>query len=248
MRIAIHPDILLQQVQGEAVLLSIDQEKYYGLNEVGTLAWKYLTDTGILEDAVQGILGEYQVDATSSTTVLRAKSKPEPASRLDRNPHAKQLLGGCRYASRCTCSTCRAEARGTCLRFGRPQLRSTGQRRRVQALIVRRTSLRHVHVARLGLRVQDPVLHRLFVHDSRPQSLPECKLVPRPVSVQQHAQQEDIGPTSIRECGSACYGHRGSHTADGPGMGTAEGDAARGSSNKCWRCRRTTRVRRQGWR
>jgi hypothetical protein len=62
MRIAIHPNILLQEVQGEALLLSIDQAKYYELNEVGTLAWKYLTDTGILEDAVQGILGEYQVD------------------------------------------------------------------------------------------------------------------------------------------------------------------------------------------
>ena len=62
MTIKFKPDVQIQEVDGEAVLLSADQGTYYGLNEVGTRAWKYLQETGSLDDAVEGILEEYDVD------------------------------------------------------------------------------------------------------------------------------------------------------------------------------------------
>jgi len=70
--ICIRSDVLIQEIDGEAVLLDINQGTYYGLNEVGTMAWKYLIDTGNLEDAVQGILEEYEVDEATLRADLEA--------------------------------------------------------------------------------------------------------------------------------------------------------------------------------
>lgn len=72
MPIQIHPRVLIQEVDGEAVLLDVDQGMYYALNEVGTRAWKYLKDTGDPEDAVKGILREYEVDEATLRTDLQA--------------------------------------------------------------------------------------------------------------------------------------------------------------------------------
>jgi Coenzyme PQQ synthesis protein D (PqqD) len=65
-------NVLIQEVDGEAVLLDINQGTYYGLNEVGTMAWKYLIDTGNLEEAIQGILQEYEVDEATLRADLEA--------------------------------------------------------------------------------------------------------------------------------------------------------------------------------
>ncbi len=72
MKIAVHKNVLMQEVQGESVLLSIDNGMYYGLNDVGTKAWKYLTDTGDVDDAVKGILTEYEVDESTLRADLNA--------------------------------------------------------------------------------------------------------------------------------------------------------------------------------
>ena len=72
MPIQIHPKVLMQEVDGEAVLLDVDQGMYYALNEVGTRAWKYLLDSGDVEDAVSGILEEYEVDEATLRTDLQA--------------------------------------------------------------------------------------------------------------------------------------------------------------------------------
>jgi len=64
--------VLFQEVDGEAVLLSVDDGTYFGLNEVGTLAWKYLIGTGSLDDAFRGILEEYEVDEATLRTDLEA--------------------------------------------------------------------------------------------------------------------------------------------------------------------------------
>jgi hypothetical protein len=72
MPIRIHPRVLIQEVDGEAVLLDVDQGMYYALNEVGTRAWKYLKDSGDVEDAVTGILKEYEVDEATLRDDLHA--------------------------------------------------------------------------------------------------------------------------------------------------------------------------------
>jgi hypothetical protein len=40
------PDVLIQTVVGEAVLLDLRSQKYFGLNQVGTRAWQLLAETG----------------------------------------------------------------------------------------------------------------------------------------------------------------------------------------------------------
>lgn len=70
--IRIRSGVLLQEIAGEAVLLEPVAGTFYGLNEVGTQAWKYLIDTGNLEDAVQGILLEYEVDEATLRADLEA--------------------------------------------------------------------------------------------------------------------------------------------------------------------------------
>ena len=40
------PDVLVQTVVGESVLLDLRSQKYFGLNEVGTRAWQLLAETG----------------------------------------------------------------------------------------------------------------------------------------------------------------------------------------------------------
>lgn len=72
MIVRIPNDALIQEVDDEAVILEPNQGMFYALNEVGTMAWKYLIDTGNLEDAIQGILKEYEVDEATLRSDLEA--------------------------------------------------------------------------------------------------------------------------------------------------------------------------------
>jgi Coenzyme PQQ synthesis protein D (PqqD) len=45
-KLAPAPDVLIQTVVGESVLLDLRSQKYFGLNEVGTRAWLLLEETG----------------------------------------------------------------------------------------------------------------------------------------------------------------------------------------------------------
>lgn len=62
LRAAVPPDVLLQEVQGEAVLLNLTSGNYFGLNEVGTRMWAVCTSSPSLHEAVEVLLGEYDVD------------------------------------------------------------------------------------------------------------------------------------------------------------------------------------------
>jgi hypothetical protein len=55
-------DVLVQEVAGEAVLLDLASEQYFGLNEVGVRVWQILTEHGKPEKAVEILLDEYEVD------------------------------------------------------------------------------------------------------------------------------------------------------------------------------------------
>jgi hypothetical protein len=58
------PDsVLYQDINGEAVLLSLDQEAYFGLDEVSHHMWNVLRASASLEEAYQALLAEYDVDA-----------------------------------------------------------------------------------------------------------------------------------------------------------------------------------------
>ena len=57
------PDVLIQTVVGEAVLLDLRSQKYFGLNEVGTRAWQLLGETGDAVLVRSRLAQEYRVDA-----------------------------------------------------------------------------------------------------------------------------------------------------------------------------------------
>lgn len=55
-------DVLFQNLDGEAVLLDLTGEAYFGLNEVGTRVWELLETTPLLGDVCERLQLEYEVD------------------------------------------------------------------------------------------------------------------------------------------------------------------------------------------
>ena len=60
--IQVLPDVLSQEVSGETVLLDLNNENYFGLNEVGTRIWQLLQEQNNLEKIYDIMLDEYEVD------------------------------------------------------------------------------------------------------------------------------------------------------------------------------------------
>ena len=57
------PDgVLVQELQGESVLLNVNTENYYGLDEVGTRMWTVLSEASSVADAIDTLLDEYEVE------------------------------------------------------------------------------------------------------------------------------------------------------------------------------------------
>lgn len=61
-RLQIVPDVLFQVVLDEAVLLNINDNHYYGLDDVATRMWQLLQASGDADVVVQQMLEEYEVD------------------------------------------------------------------------------------------------------------------------------------------------------------------------------------------
>ncbi len=62
-RIEIKPDVLVNEVGGEAVLLDLNSEEYFGLDEVGTRIWCRLTTSPTVHIAYEALLEEYDVES-----------------------------------------------------------------------------------------------------------------------------------------------------------------------------------------
>ena len=58
------PDVLVQELDGEAVLLDLDSERYFGLDDVGTRVWRHLLEHRRLERVCEEMQKEYEVDAS----------------------------------------------------------------------------------------------------------------------------------------------------------------------------------------
>ena len=54
-------DVLFRDMGGESVLLNLDNENYYGLDEVGTRMWDVLTTSTSIQTAYETLLAEYDV-------------------------------------------------------------------------------------------------------------------------------------------------------------------------------------------
>jgi len=63
MRVVVSPEVMLQDLGGEAVLLDLNSESYFGLDAVGTRIWHLVEQDGHLEVVHATLLDEYDVDA-----------------------------------------------------------------------------------------------------------------------------------------------------------------------------------------
>lgn len=60
-RARIAPEVLIQEVGGESVLLDLKTERYLGLDEVGTRMWQALLASDSIQAAYDTLLVEYDV-------------------------------------------------------------------------------------------------------------------------------------------------------------------------------------------
>lgn len=62
-RVRVSPEVLLQEIGGEAVLLDTASEQYFGLDPIGTRIWRLLDSGANLRAAHAILLAEYDVPA-----------------------------------------------------------------------------------------------------------------------------------------------------------------------------------------
>ncbi|MEP4147197.1 MAG: PqqD family protein [Halioglobus sp.] len=61
--VTLSPDVISQEVSGETVLLDLNSENYFGLDEVGTRIWQLIESSGNLQEIYDTMLDEYEVEA-----------------------------------------------------------------------------------------------------------------------------------------------------------------------------------------
>ena len=57
--IVVAKDVLVQELDGEAVILDLNTQHYYGLNAAGTRMWNLLLETGSITDTCKALHSEY---------------------------------------------------------------------------------------------------------------------------------------------------------------------------------------------
>ena len=61
-RISIPDDVLISGLQEESVILNLDSERYYGLDDVGTRMFSVLTSSNSIQAAYDELVKEYDID------------------------------------------------------------------------------------------------------------------------------------------------------------------------------------------
>jgi Coenzyme PQQ synthesis protein D (PqqD) len=61
-RVSLPRDVLISNVQDESVILNLDTERYFGLDEVGTRFLSLLSKSDSIQKAYEALLDEYDVE------------------------------------------------------------------------------------------------------------------------------------------------------------------------------------------
>jgi hypothetical protein len=61
-RVRIPEDVLISHLQEESVILNLDSERYFGLDDVGTRILSVLTNSDSIGAAYESLLAEYDVE------------------------------------------------------------------------------------------------------------------------------------------------------------------------------------------
>lgn len=71
-RLIAAPDLMMADLEGEAVLLHTQSGRYFGLNEVATRIWELTTEPTPVHEVVTRLQSEYDIDPeTLQLDVLR---------------------------------------------------------------------------------------------------------------------------------------------------------------------------------
>lgn len=62
-RVKIPDDVLISKLQEESVILNLDNERYYGLDDIGTRFLSVLTTSESIEAAYETLMNEYDVES-----------------------------------------------------------------------------------------------------------------------------------------------------------------------------------------
>ena len=60
--IMIDDTVFAQEVDHEMVILDTRSEQYFGLDEMGTVIWQHLSESGALQKVYEMMLEQYEVD------------------------------------------------------------------------------------------------------------------------------------------------------------------------------------------
>jgi hypothetical protein len=61
-RASLPTDVLISNVENESVLLNLKTERYFGLDEIGTRFFSFLTSSNDIQTAYEALLEEYDVE------------------------------------------------------------------------------------------------------------------------------------------------------------------------------------------
>lgn len=63
MKVTVSADVVTRRLDEELIMLDLESENYFGLDEVGTRMWEVLCSAPSLQAAFDQLLSEYDVDA-----------------------------------------------------------------------------------------------------------------------------------------------------------------------------------------
>lgn len=61
-RVFVPEKVMFRELEGESVLLNIDTDMYFGLDDVGTRMWLALTQSESIQAAYETLLEEYDIE------------------------------------------------------------------------------------------------------------------------------------------------------------------------------------------
>jgi hypothetical protein len=63
-RVILNQELLQSEIDGETIMMSIDNGKYYGLNTVASRIWEIIKDEPLFAEIVEKLVTEYDIDKT----------------------------------------------------------------------------------------------------------------------------------------------------------------------------------------
>lgn len=63
-KLLLNQELLQSEIDGETIMMSIDNGKYYGLNTVASRIWEILKTEPLLSELVNKLIEEYEIEPT----------------------------------------------------------------------------------------------------------------------------------------------------------------------------------------